>query len=153
MATVRGFDFPDDLFYMVEHDIWARPDTDGALTVGLTTLGCHVSGEFIEFMPKSVGTFVERDRAMAVLEMSKTVRSARAPASGTIVGINDRVKRQLSLLNSDPYGDGWLLRLMPVDWAQDSKSLVNGSAIGPAVERYMELYLIPAFGEDAGRAG
>ncbi len=152
MTTVRGFDFPDELYYMVEHDIWARPDADGALTVGLTTLGCHVSGEFIEFMPKPVGTEVERDRAMAVLEMSKTIRSARAPACGTIIAINDCVKRQLSLLNSDPYGDGWLLKLKPADWEQDIKNLVSGPAIVPAVERYMELYLIPAFGDDAGRA-
>ena len=152
MTTVRGFDFPDELFYMVEHDIWARPDADGVLTVGLTTLGCRVSGEFIEFMPKPVGTEVERDRALAVLEMSKTIRSARAPASGTIVAINDRVRQQLSLLNSDPYGDGWLVKLKPANWAQDIGNLVSGPAIVSTVERYMELYLIPAFGDDTGRS-
>ncbi len=152
MTTIRGYDFPDELFYMVEHDIWARPEADGVLTVGLTTLGCRVSGEFIEFMPKPLGTQVERDRALAVLEMSKTIRSARAPAAGEIVAINEDVRRQPQRLNSDPYGDGWLVRLKADDWTRDAALLTAGSAVVEAVERYMDLYLVPAFGADAGPA-
>ena len=150
MTTVRGYEFPDDLFYMVEHDIWARCESDGTLTVGLTALGCRVSGEFIEFMPKPVGTAVERDRALAVLEMSKTIRSARAPAAGTIVAVNDEVRRQPQLLNHDPYGGGWLVRLRADNWARDAAALTRGAAVAPAVERYMDLYLVPEFGDDDG---
>jgi glycine cleavage system H protein len=151
MATVRGFEFPDNLFYLIEQDAWVCLQADGIATVGLTALGCHISGEFMDFMPKPIGTRVERDRSVAVLEMSKTVRSARAPVSGTIVGINDQVKRQPPLLNSDPYGEGWLVRLKPADWEQDIKGLVSGPELISAVERYMELYLIPVFGDDANR--
>ena len=150
MTTVRGYEFPDDLFYMVEHDIWARLGDDQLITVGLTALGCRVSGDFLEFLPKPVGTAVERDRALAVLEMSKTVRSARAPAAGTIVAINDAVKRQPLLLNRNPYGDGWLVRLCAHDWSRDAAMLVPGADVAPAVERYMDLYLVPEFGSDDG---
>lgn len=146
MTTVRGFEFPDRLLYLVEHDIWVRPEPDGSLVVGLTALGCQISGEFIEFMPKPVGTAVERERALAVLEMSKTIRSARAPAAGTIVAVNEAVRAQPPLLNGDPYGAGWLVRLQPADWARDVTALVAGSALAPAVERYMDLCLVPAFG-------
>ncbi len=152
MTIVRGYDFPDELFYMVEHDIWARLDADGALTVGLTALGCRVSGEFIEFMPKPVGTKVERDRALAVLEMSKTIRSARAPAGGTVIAVNEDVRRRPQQLNNDPYGAGWLVRLEADDWTRDAALLTPGNAVAAAVERYMDLYLVPTFGADAGPA-
>src|SRR5262245_47808895 len=75
MAQVRGFEFPDDRYYLLEHDTWARLDGDGQVTVGLTSLGAHISGEFIEFMPKAIGTAIERDRSLGVLEMSKVLRS------------------------------------------------------------------------------
>jgi glycine cleavage system H protein len=148
MTTVRGFEFPDELFYMVEHDMWARLEDDQLVTVGLTALGCRVSGEFIEFMPKPIGTAVERDRALAVREMSKTIRSARAPAAGTIVAINDEVRRQPQLLNRDPYGGGWLVRLRANDWAGDVAALTPGGMVAAAVERYMDLYLVPEFGSE-----
>ena len=151
MAKVRGFEFPDHLFYLIEQDTWICLQEDGLATVGLTALGCHISGEFMDFMPKPVGTEVQRDRALAMLEMSKTIRSVRAPVSGTIVVTNDQVKRQLALLADDPYGEGWLVRLKPANWEQDIMGLVSGSDIAPAVERYMELSLIPEFGDDARR--
>ena len=53
MANVRGFEFPDHLFYLVEHDAWARLDQDGNVTVGITSLGAHISGEFIDFLARS----------------------------------------------------------------------------------------------------
>lgn len=146
MPTLRGFPFPDDLFYLVEHDVWAREDADGALTIGLTSLGGHISGEFLDFMPKPIGTVVERDRACAALEMSKTIRSARAPASGTILEINPAVKTEPTLLNTDPYGCGWLLRIQPSDWENEKNLLITGAAIPEAVERYMSLQLVNEFG-------
>ena len=89
MTTIRGYDFPDDLFFMVEHDIWARPEADGVLTIGLTPLGCRVSGEFIEFMPKPLGTQVERDRALAAYHhyevASASVQIAIVMASAAII--------------------------------------------------------------------
>jgi glycine cleavage system H protein len=151
LAKVRGFEFPDHLFYLIEQDTWVCMQADGLATAGLTDLGCHISGEFMDFMPKPPGTEVERDRALAMLEMSKTVRSVRAPVSGTIVAINDQVKRRLALLGSDPYGEGWLVRLKPANWEQDIKSLITGTDIASAVERYMDLSLIPEVGDDTRR--
>ncbi|MBL8516260.1 MAG: glycine cleavage system protein H [Betaproteobacteria bacterium] len=146
MPTLRGFPFPDHLHYLVEHDTWARLDPDGNVTLGLTALGAHISGEFLDFMPKPIGTLIERDRAFAAIEMSKTIRSARAPVTGTIIEINEAVRKEAGLLDKEPFGAAWLVRLQPQDWARDSALLVTGDAISPAVERYMAINLVNEFG-------
>jgi len=147
MARVRGFDFPDHLYYLMEHDAWARLDPDGCVTVGITSLGAHISGEFVEFMARSVGELVERTRALGMLEMSKVIRSMRAPVTGTLVETNDRVKQEPGLINTSPYDEGWLVRLRPTTWEHDSSLLVTGVAIPTAVESYMAL-LAEEFGEN-----
>jgi glycine cleavage system H protein len=146
MTTIRGFDFPDELFYLLQHDAWVRLDADGNATTGMTPLGAHISGEFIEFMPKPVGTLVERERALGMLEMSKVIRSARSPITGMILDVNENVRTDPKLINSDPYGQGWLLRMRPTAWQEDSRLLVTGAAIPAAVEAYMGL-LSETFGE------
>jgi len=147
MATVRGFEFPDDLLYLMEQDTWVRLDGDGMVTIGLTSLGAHISGEFIEFMAKPVGESIERDRALGMLEMSKVIRSARSPVSGVLVATNELVRAAAGLINRDPYGKGWLVRLRPTAWESDARLLVTGAAIAPAVQAYMAL-LAETFSEN-----
>jgi glycine cleavage system H protein len=139
VTTIRGFDFPEELFYLIEHDAWVRLEADGNATTGITTLGSHISGEFIEFMAKPVGTSVDRERALGMLEMSKVIRSARSPVSGVITQINERVKADPKLINADPYGEGWLVRLRPTAWEADTRLLITGAAIPQAVDAYMKL--------------
>jgi glycine cleavage system H lipoate-binding protein len=146
MANVRGFEFPDALHYLLEHDTWVRRDADGNATIGITSLGAHISGEFIEFLAKPVGTVIERERALGVLEMSKVIRSARSPVSGVIVAVNERVKSEPRLINTDPYGAGWLVHLRPIAWDEDATKLVTGDAIPAAVQAYMG-YLSQSLGE------
>ncbi len=146
VANIRGFEFPDELHYLIEHDTWVRLDADGNATVGVTSLGAHISGEFIEFMAKPVGASIERDRALGMLEMSKVIRSARSPVSGVIVAANERLKSEPGLINADPYGEGWLVRLRPTAWRDDAAALVTGEAIPMAVDKYMAL-LSETFGE------
>ncbi|HUL56697.1 MAG TPA: glycine cleavage system protein H [Usitatibacter sp.] len=147
MTKVRGFEFPDDLWYLVEQDTWARREADGLVTVGITSLGAHISGEFIEFVAKPLGTAIERDRSIGALEMSKVIRSARSPVAGTLVEVNAKVRASPGLINADPYGEGWLARLRPAAWDEDVARLVAGGAVGAAVEDYMST-LVEAFGMD-----
>ena len=146
MANVRGFEFPDALYYLIEHDTWVRSDADGNATVGITALGAHISGDFIEFMAKPAGAAIERDRALGMLEMSKVIRSARSPISGVILEANNAVKTTPRLINADPYGEGWLVRLRPTSWDSESRMLVTGKAIPAAAEAYMGL-LSETFGQ------
>ena len=146
MTIIRGFDFPDELFYLLEHDTWARLDTNGIATIGITPLGAHISGEFIEFMPKPAGASIERERSLGLLEMSKIIRAVRSPVAGVIVEANGRAKTAPELINANPYGEGWLVRLRPTAWESDSELLVTGTKIPAAVEAYMGL-LSETFGE------
>jgi glycine cleavage system H protein len=143
---VRGFEFPEDLHFLVEQDTWARREADGLVTMGLTSLGAHISGDFVEFIARPLGTRIERDRSVGALEMSKVIRSARAPVAGEIVAINGAVRANPALINADPYGAGWLVKLRPEDWARDAASLAHGAAVPGVVERYMAL-LSETFGE------
>jgi glycine cleavage system H protein len=145
MAVVRGFEFPAGLWYLVEHDTWVRREGDGLATIGITSLGAHISGDFIDFIAKPVGTSVERDRSIGALEMSKVIRSARAPVAGTIAEVNSKVRADPSLINADPYGEGWLARLRPTSWDDDVALLVAGDAVTAAVEAYMST-LVETFG-------
>src|SRR5262252_7877298 len=120
MATVRGFDFPDDLFYLLEQDAWVRRDGVDIATIGLTSLGAHISGEFVEFMPKPLGSAIERGRSIGTLEMSKVIRSARTSVAGVIVAINEIVRAEPGLINGDPYGAGWLAKIRPTAWNEDT---------------------------------
>jgi glycine cleavage system H lipoate-binding protein len=108
MTTIRGFDFPDDLFYLMEHDAWVRLDPDGNATTGITPLGAHISGEFIEFMAKPIGTLVDRERALGMLEMSKVIRSARSPISGVIASVNERELSDAEIVISQPFWPAYL---------------------------------------------
>jgi glycine cleavage system H protein len=146
MANIRGFEFPDALHYLMEHDTWVRRDAAGSAIVGITALGAHISGDFIDFMAKPAGASIDRDRALGMLEMSKVIRSARSPITGLLVEANGRVKTDPTLINADPYGEGWLVRLRPTAWDSDCGLLVTGSAIPAAVEAYMAL-LSNTFGE------
>jgi len=131
---------------LLEHGAWVRLDADGKATTGITALGAHISGEFIEFMAKPVGTFVERERALGMLEMSKVIRSARSSITGIIADVNEKVRSNPKLINSDPYGQGWLARMLPTAWQEDARLLVTGAAIPAAVAAYMGL-LSETFGE------
>lgn len=146
VPSVRGFDFPADLWYLVEQDTWVRRE-GGLATMGITSLGAHISGDFIEFIARPPGTEVERDRSVGALEMSKVIRSARSPVSGVIVEVNPAVRERPSLINADPYGAGWLVRLRPTAWETDIALLARGDAVPAAVERYMAL-LSETFGEE-----
>ena len=77
MAIVRGVNFPDGLYYAVEHHAWAEREADGKVTVGITSLGGALSGDYLAFVPKRVGTEVEQNRSGGFVEMAKTIGSVR----------------------------------------------------------------------------
>jgi glycine cleavage system H protein len=74
-----------------------------------------------------------------MLELGKAVISLRTPVGGVIVAANAAAVEQPMLINTDPYGAGWLIKLRVVDWDAAKRKLVTGEAIAPAFEEAMRL--------------
>jgi glycine cleavage system H protein len=101
--------YPDDLKYHPEHD-WARLDGDVA-TFGITWYAQDALGEVVFFDPPEVGAQVSKDQTYAEVESVKAVSDVFAPLSGEIVEVNGELADEPEKINSDPYGDGWMVKV------------------------------------------
>jgi glycine cleavage system H protein len=101
--------YPDDLLYHPEHD-WVRVDGDVA-TFGITWFAQDALGEVVFFDPPEVGSTVTKDEPYAEVESVKAVSDVIAPLSGEIVEVNTSLGDAPEAINSDPYGEGWLVRV------------------------------------------
>lgn len=100
---------PGDLRYHPEHD-WARIVGDEA-TLGVTWYAQDSLGEVVFFEPPPIGTSITRDEPYAEIESVKAVSDVVAPLTGEIVAINETAVERPELINEDPYGEGWLVRI------------------------------------------
>lgn len=137
MALVRGCNFPDELTYDVPRHVWYAPSDNGLVRLGITPVGVALAREVLIFTPKRVGRPFEAGRAVATVESAKWVGSVRASFAGVIETVNEALVARAADVNTDCYGDGWMLLVRPVDpnWRA---GLVTGAAIGPAYEAWME---------------
>ena len=101
--------YPEDLRYHPEHD-WARIEADEA-TFGITWYAQDALGEIVFYEPPEVGSQTQKDSPYAEIESVKAVSDVYAPLSGEIVSVNERFAESPELLNEDPYGEGWLVRV------------------------------------------
>jgi glycine cleavage system H protein len=138
MAKVRGCDIPEDRFYWVEKHTWARLETDGTVTIGITDVAQHLAKGIVNATPKEPGRTVQKGKSAGTLESGKWVGPVTSPLTGEIVAVNDAIKAKPSLINADPYGAGWFVRIKPVDWAGESVLLVPGDAVVAAYQKFME---------------
>jgi glycine cleavage system H protein len=117
--------YPDDLRYHQEHD-WARVE-DGEATFGVTWYAQDALGEVVFYEPPEVGAQASKDQAYAEVESVKAVSDVYAPLSGEIVAVNEAIADKPELINEDPYGDGWLVRVRLSD-PSEVDGLMDASA-------------------------
>jgi len=137
MASVKNCNLPDDLYYNVESNVWARKEADGTVTIGMTAYACALAGEVVAYTPKKVGRSVELNKSAATIESGKWVGPVKTPVAGEVVAINDAVSANPKSINADPYGNGWLVKIKPASWEGDAASLVTGAAVTKAFEAKM----------------
>jgi glycine cleavage system H protein len=101
--------YPDDLKYHPEHD-WARVEGEEA-TLGITWFAQDQLGEVVFFDPPSVGASISANESYAEVESVKAVSDVIAPLSGEVTAVNEAIADKPELVNNDPYGDGWLVRV------------------------------------------
>ncbi|HYC16567.1 MAG TPA: hypothetical protein VEC94_05140 [Pseudolabrys sp.] len=136
MASVQGHDFPDDLLYDIENQIWYAPLPDGTLRAGFTSWAATLMGEILVFTPKRLGHAFERNRWFAMVEGGKWIGAARAAFDGVVLAHNEGLVDKPELLTNDAFGEGWMLIVRPSgkDWRT---GLVTGTAVGAAVEAWI----------------
>lgn len=108
--------YPDDLRYHHEHD-WARIEADEA-TLGITWHAQDALGELVHYEPPAVGASIAKDGSYGEVESVKAVSDLISPLSGEVVEVNQAVVDAPELVNDDPYGAGWLVRIRLSDAAE-----------------------------------
>ena len=104
---------PSDMKYTKSHE-WVRDNGDGTITVGITDHAQEALGDLVHFELPEVGAEYGAEDGCAVAESVKAASDIYAPVPGVIVESNEAVQDSPELVNSDPYGDGWLF-VMRVD--------------------------------------
>lgn len=105
---------PTELRYTKTHE-WVRLDKGGVATIGITDFAQEQLGDLTYVELPSVGDNVEAQSEVAVVESVKAAADIYAPVAGTIVEVNKKLEDQPELINSDPFGDGWIYKLRPDD--------------------------------------
>jgi glycine cleavage system H protein len=125
MADVEGYKMPDELFYHVEH-MWVRKEGD-LIRVGLNDFSQKMAGElsFIE-LPETTEE-VEADEVIGSYETGKWMGKIYSPVRGEVIQVNSELEDDPTLVNSDPYGAGWIYTLKPADPAAVD-ALMQGEA-------------------------
>jgi glycine cleavage system H protein len=99
---------------------------------------CSLAGEIVSYTPKKIGRVIEQNKSVCTVESGKWVGPVKAPVRGEVIAINEALNTHPGLINSDPYGAGWIIKMKPVDWGADSKVLLTGQAAAEALEKKME---------------
>jgi glycine cleavage system H protein len=125
--------YPDDLKYTAEHE-WVRPVGEGGdavLRVGITSYAQDALGDIVFVTLPAVGTELAAGSAVGEVESTKSVSDVYAPIAGTVTAVNDALDASPELVNSDPYGEGWMFELRPsdgLDAALSAPALLDAAA-------------------------
>lgn len=108
--------YPEDLKYTSEHE-WVRDpgETPGTVRVGITHYAQDQLGDIVYVQLPEVGDKIAAGQPCGELESTKSVSDLYAPISGTVARVNEELSSRPELVNSDPYGAGWLIDITPAD--------------------------------------
>lgn len=108
---------PRDLRYTKEHE-WGRLESDGRITVGITDYAQDQLGDIVFLDLPDVGDAVTGGEPLGEIESTKSVSDIYSPVTGSVAEINLEARENPAVINTDPYGEGWMLRLAPDDPAE-----------------------------------
>jgi glycine cleavage system H protein len=120
---------PEDLQYTKDHE-WIRRESGGdgeTLRVGVTDYAQEALGDIVFVTLPEAGSHVTAGQACGEIESTKSVSDVFAPVTGTVVERNETLDSSPELVNSDPYGDGWMLTIRPDD-PSDTTGLLDAAA-------------------------
>jgi len=117
---------PGDLHYTEEHE-YVRKGKDGTAEIGITDYAQGELGDIVYIELPKVGTKFSKHDVFGTIEAVKAVSELFSPIAGEVVAINDRLDKEPALVNSDPYGAGWMIRVKPSNPAEMDALLDSGA--------------------------
>jgi glycine cleavage system H protein len=114
--------FPDNLRYTKDHE-WVKQEKDNVFLVGITEYAQRELGDIVYVEVETIGKSMEAGEVFGTVEAVKTVSDLFLPVAGTITELNPELANAPDLVNSDPYGKGWMIKLTVNDPAQVAKLL------------------------------
>jgi glycine cleavage system H protein len=132
MAVIKGYDMPDELYFNEEHS-WARVDGT-RVTVGMSDFFQKEAGDIVFVDLPEEEDEVEQGEVCGKIQSRKWIGKLVSPLSGEIVSINEDLEEDTSLINSDPYGKGWILVIEASDLESELKNLKHGDAVVEFIE-------------------
>jgi len=119
-------EIPKDLLYTEEHE-YVKPDGADVVAIGITDYAQGELGDIVYIELPKVGATYKKHDVFGTVEAVKAVSELYSPISGEVVAVNDRLDKEPALVNSSPYGDGWMIKLKVSD-ESERKALMNADA-------------------------
>jgi glycine cleavage system H protein len=123
---MSDLEYPQDLRYTAEHE-WVRAGSDGVARVGITSFAQDALGDVVYVSLPAVGDSVAAGDSCGEVESTKSVSDIFAPVSGEIAAVNEMLDTAPELVNTDPYGEGWMYDVLLTD-AKSVESLLDLAA-------------------------
>src|SRR5688572_20451878 len=120
---------PKDLLYTEEHEYVQATDDPGVVQIGITDYAQGELGDVVYVELPTVGTSFDRMDVFGTIEAVKAVSELFSPLSGDVVAVNARLDKEPALVNTDPYGEGWMIRLR-VKNDVERRQLLDADAYG-----------------------
>ena len=125
MVKIDGNEFPEDLYYDKNH-MWLKVEGD-KVRVGYNDWAQEAAGKLVSIKTRPAGRSVKAGKTLGSVESGKWVGSLKVPVTGKIAEINPGLKDDPSIINSSPYGDGWVAVIEPDNLEEELKALISGS--------------------------
>ncbi|MFO7784884.1 MAG: glycine cleavage system protein GcvH [Thermodesulfobacteriota bacterium] len=136
MADIKGYNMPDDLYYHEDHS-WARVDGK-KVTVGMNDFFQKEAGDIVFVDLPEEEDDVSQGEVCGKIQSRKWIGKLVAPVSGEIVEVNEDLEDDTSLINTDPYGKGWILVIEAEDLEDDLEKLMQGDALAAFIEKEIQ---------------
>ena len=123
----EDYEIPEGLYYTEEHE-WAKIESDGTITVGVTDYAQKQLHEIVYVELPEVGDNAQLMGVIGALESVKAVSDMNCPVGGSITEVNEELLDSPELINESPYKEGWIAKLEPSDWEGDKVHLMDAEA-------------------------
>ncbi len=137
---IKGYNMPEDLYYH-EEDAWVRVENDGTVTIGMDDFYQKQAGDTTYVDLPFEGDTITQGETCGKIQSSKWVGKFVAPISGEIIEVNHELENDCRLINKDPYGAGWIIKVKPSNLEEELKKLAHGPE---ALQKFIDDHITKA---------